>query len=283
MAVTIDDLPAPPGSVVDDSPAALAELTRRLLAHLTARGVLAIGFVNEGKLDVAGEPPAAREARLDLLRLWKAAGFELGNHTYSHQSLNRTPLAEFEADVVRGEPAVRALEAERGRTLRYFRQPFLQVGLDLEKRRTFEAFLAGRGYHVAPVTIDNDEWVFARLYADALRKGESDRAARLAAAYLDYMDQVFAFIEGVSRRLLDREPAQILLIHANALNADHLGALLDRAAARGYRFVPLDEALRDPAYALPDDYVGNWGSPGSITAKSRWAEPGARSPTRRGG
>ena len=28
---------------------------------------------------------------------------------------------------------------------------------------------------------------------------------------------------------------------------------------RGYRYATLDETLRDPAYALPDDYVGAWG------------------------
>jgi hypothetical protein len=28
---------------------------------------------------------------------------------------------------------------------------------------------------------------------------------------------------------------------------------------RGYRFITVDEALRDPAYALPDGYVGPMG------------------------
>ena len=225
----------------------------------TARSVPAVGFVNEGKLDVEGESAEQRAARVEVLRLWTAAGLELGNHTYSHKSLNRTPLEEFEADVVRGEPVTRGLLAEKGRTLRYFRHPFLQVGLELDKRRAFEKFLAERGYTVAPVTVDNDEYVFAFVYADALRRGERERAAKVAADYFDYMEGVFAFVEEVSRNLTGREIAQVLLVHANELNADHLGALLDRVAARGYRFVKLEEALRDPAYALPDDYVGNWG------------------------
>lgn len=259
LAVTIDDLPAPPRAVVSNDPAALAAVTKRLLAALAARSVPAVGFVNEGKLDVEGESAEQRAARVEVLRLWTAAGLELGNHTYSHKSLNRTPLEEFEADVVRGEPVTRGLLAEKGRTLRYFRHPFLQVGLELDKRRAFEKFLAERGYTVAPVTVDNDEYVFAFVYADALRRGERERAAKVAADYLDYMEGVFAFVEEVSRNLTGREIAQVLLVHANELNADHLGALLDRVAARGYRFVKLEEALRDPAYALPDDYVGNWG------------------------
>jgi peptidoglycan/xylan/chitin deacetylase (PgdA/CDA1 family) len=210
LALTVDDLPGPPGSLVSKDPAALAATTRELLAAVARHRIPAVGFVNEGKLDVPGETADERAARIAVLRLWTAAGLELGNHTYSHRSLNREPLEAFQEDVVRGEPVTRALLAEQGRTLRWFRHPFLQVGLELDKRRAFERFLAGRGYRVAPVTVDNDEYVFAAVYADARRRGEPARADRVAAAYLEYMDTVFAFVEEVSRRLAGREIAQVL-------------------------------------------------------------------------
>ena len=256
VAVTIDDLPGPPAGLVSNEPAALAKMTAKLLAALAEHHVPAVGFVNEGKLVVEGEGASGVAARTAVLRQWIDAGLELGNHTYSHRSLNRLPLDEFEADVLRGEPVTRSLLAEKGKRLRYFRHPFLQVGLELPKRRAFERFLAERGYTIAPVTIDNDEYVFAFVYADALRRGDKTQSERIAAAYLDYMEQVFAFIEEVSRRVTGREIAQVLLIHANALNADQFGALAKRMERRGYRYATLDETLRDPAYALPDDYVG---------------------------
>jgi peptidoglycan/xylan/chitin deacetylase (PgdA/CDA1 family) len=259
VAVTIDDLPGAAAALVANDPATVLATNRRLIEALAAAGAPAVGFVNEGKLDVEGEDATARAARVDALRLWVDAGFELGNHTYSHRSLNRTPLEEFEADVVRGEPVVRELLAAKGRSLRYFRHPFLQVGLDLGKRRAFERFLAERGYTIAPVTIDNDEYMFAALYAAALRRGDGATAEQVAAAYLEYMEEVFGFVEEASRRLFDREPAQVLLLHVNALNADRFGDLAARMAQRGYRFVPLETALADPAYASPDDYVGAWG------------------------
>lgn len=259
LAVTIDDLPAPPAGVVSNEPAALAAMTAKLLAALAEHRVPAVGFVNEGKLVVEGEGEAGVAARTAVLRQWTDAGLELGNHTYSHRSLNRLPLEEFQADLIRGEPVTRGLLAEKGGTLRYFRHPFLQVGLELPKRRAFETFLAGKGYTIAPVTIDNDEYVFAFVYADALRRGDRALADRVADAYLAYMDGVFAFFEQVSQRLLGREPAQILLLHANALNADHFGALAQRIEKRGYRYATLEEVLRDPAYARADDYVGAWG------------------------
>jgi len=259
VAVTFDDLPGPPGGLVSNEVAGLRENSRKLLATLAEHGVPAVGFVNEGKLRVDGEGPADAEARKAVLKMWVDAGLELGNHTYSHRSLNTTPLVEFEDDVVRGEPVTRALLAGHGRRLRYFRHPFLHVGLELEKRRAFESFLAERGYTVAPVTIDNDEYIHAAIYADALRRGDREMATKVGADYLRYMEGVFAFIEDVSRRLLGREIRQILLLHANTLNADLFGRLAESMKARGYAFIPLEKALTDEAYQRPDTYVGRWG------------------------
>lgn len=259
VAVTIDDLPGPPGSLVASDVKTLRQTTRKLLAALRDERVPAVGFVNEGKLFVEGEPPGRAEERIAVLSLWLDAGHELGNHTYSHRSLNKTPLEEFQEDVARGEIVTRRLLAPRGAPLRYFRHPFLQVGLELEKRRAFESYLHERGHTIAPVTIDNDEYMYAAVYARALRRGDRATARRVGADYLRYMESVIAFDEDVSRRLVGREIAQVLLLHANALNADYFGRLARLMKGRGYRFVKLDEALKDEAYALPDTYVGAWG------------------------
>jgi peptidoglycan/xylan/chitin deacetylase (PgdA/CDA1 family) len=259
VAVTFDDLPGPRAGLVSNRALDLRENTRKLLAAFREHGVPVVGFVNEGKLVVEGETPADALDRAAVLKSWLAAGFELGNHTYSHHDLNTTPLEEFEADVVRGEPVTRGLLAEHGQRLRYFRHPFLHVGLDLDKRRAFEAFLATRGYTIAPVTIDNDEYVYAFVYAGALQRGDRAMASRVATDYLRYMETVLAFSEELSRNLLGREIRQILLLHANALNADYFGKLAESMKARGYRFITLPEALEDEAYRRPDTYVGRWG------------------------
>jgi peptidoglycan/xylan/chitin deacetylase (PgdA/CDA1 family) len=262
MAITFDDLPAGPPNVHSNE--VQAELTEGILAALAAHEVPAIGFVNEERLEVDGRVDPERVARLER---WLEAGHELGNHTYSHPDLHRVPLEEFLDDVVRGEPVTRRLLAERGRELRFFRHPFLHTGLSLETKRAVEAFLEERGYRVAPVTIDNSEWIFGGAYARAYEAGDREEMARLGAAYVDYMERVVEFYEGQSRAILGREIPQTLLVHAYLLNAHHFGELLDRLAARGYRFVPLEEALADPAYDSPDTYTG----PGGITWLHRWA------------
>jgi peptidoglycan/xylan/chitin deacetylase (PgdA/CDA1 family) len=259
VAVTFDDLPGPPASLLSTDVAALRENTRKLLATFGDLKIPVVGFVNEGQLFVEGERREEADSRIAVLKAWIDAGHELGNHSYSHRSLNRTPLEEFEADVIRGEPVTRGLLEPKGMKLRYFRHPFLHVGLKLEKRRAFERFLNERGYEVAPVTIDNDDYVYAAIYADALRRGDTQAAAKIGVDYRRYMDEVVSFVEGVSRRLTGRLIPQVLLVHASALNADHFGAVARSMAERGYRFVTLGEALRDEAYARPDTYVGSWG------------------------
>src|SRR5687767_11449664 len=191
VAVTFDDLPAI--SVVPDDVASLAELTRQLLAAVRRHDIPAVGFMNEGKLFVEGAPADDVTARTALLRLWVDAGLELGNHTYSHRDLNRIPLEEFQADVIRGEAVTRPLLEAKGRKLRYFRHPFLHVGDTLGKRRTFEQFLAARGYTVAPVTVDNDEYVYAAADGAARRRGDAAAARRIGDDCLRYMNEVFEY------------------------------------------------------------------------------------------
>lgn len=262
VAVTFDDLPGV--SVIGDGVAGLDAMTVRLLKAIADSGTPVVGFVNEGKLVHDGR---LDEARVAVLARWVQAGFELGNHTYSHLDLNRTLLPAFEDDLVRGEPGTRSLLEAHGKTLRFFRHPFLHTGRDLETKRGLEAFLKQRGYRIAPVTHDNGEWIFARAYLNAAQRGDSAARARIAEAYVPYMEAKFDYFERESRSLFGREIAQILLIHANSLNADTFPSLAAMMKRRGYSFVTLDRALEDPAYTSPDTYIGA----GGITWLHRWA------------
>jgi len=171
VAVTFDDLPATHAGVVVNQPTNLEELTRRLLTAVRKYNVPAVGFVNEDKLFIDGAAAQSVNRRIGLLKMWLDAGLELGNHTYSHRDLNTTSIEQFQTDLLRGETITRELLKARGMKLRYFRHPFLHVGSDLTTRRAFEAFLAKHDYVVAPVTVDNDDFVYAAAYAQALGRG----------------------------------------------------------------------------------------------------------------
>ncbi len=167
IAITIDDLPVV--STRRDLKNR-QEITRKLLGHIKKAKIPAIGFVNENKL-YANEK--RDEAQVDLLRMWTDAGLELGNHTYSHRSLNAIPLAEYQSDLLKGESITRELLAQKKRELRFFRHPYLQTGRSMDVKAQFEAFLKQHGYTIAPVSIDNADYIFSRRLRQGIRQGRS--------------------------------------------------------------------------------------------------------------
>ncbi|HUQ80524.1 MAG TPA: polysaccharide deacetylase family protein [Gemmatimonadaceae bacterium] len=262
VVVTVDDLPVVTRVFADD--AGRERITSRLVSAITRQHVPAVGFVNEGKMYRDG---AVQPTQVALLRQWVDAGLELGNHSYSHFDLHTTDATVFIRDALAGDSITRAVMARAGRQPRYFRHPFLHTGRDLTTRAHLDDSLTAHGYRVAPVTIDNSDYVFATAYERALGSRDSAGARRIGDEYLEYMTQVFAYYERQSVTLVGREIPQVLLIHASALNADTFDRMASMMRARGYAFVTLDAALADSAYRSADTYVG----PAGITWLHRWA------------
>lgn len=265
MVLTIDDLPfVGYGLELPE----IREKTGALLAALRSHRVPALCFVTGRTVEVPGE----ERERAALLRHWTEAGMELGNHGFAHLDLNRTPLDEYTADFLKGDALLRRVPGTAA--LRFFRHPMTHTGPSPEVKSAFDRFLEDRGYRVAPFTIEAGDYIYASLYADSGRAGDRDLRERLARACLDHLDRAVAFCEDVSRELFGREIPQILLLHANELNADLMDELLTRLEARGYRFAALADALDDPAYSTADGYTGaqgpSWLHRWSLTLRGRW-------------
>lgn len=269
ISISFDDLPwaslNESALPADDGQAlapAIAGHHQRLIAALRKAGVPVVGFVNEGKLVVGGRTHAGR---VQLLRDWLDIGAELGNHGYGHADLHAVGLAAYQADILRGETVLRPLLAERGKRPRWFRPPYLRAGRTPEDKAALADFLAGHGYRLAPVTVDNSEWIWAAAYRKTLADAalsDGQRATRLAHLRRDYVPYMLAkldYYEQQSIALLGYRLPQILLLHANELNAASYGELITAIRARGYRFLSLEESLRDPAYQRRDGYTGRYG------------------------
>ena len=262
VAFTIDDLPT--ASVLGEEIDRAQRTTAALLAALTRQKIPAIGFVNERKL---GRDGVAEPERVALLQRWLDAGLDLGNHSYGHIDFHRVSVDAFKEEIVKGEPVTRGLLTAAGRRLAFFRHPFLHTGTSPEARRSLDAFLQERGYTVAPVTIDNYDYIFAAAYDRTVQRDDRAEASKIEAAYLDYMESIVAYYEQQSIAIVGREIPQTLLLHAHALNGATLDRFADRLRQRGYRFITLAEALKDPAYSSRDEYYG----PAGISWFHRWA------------
>jgi peptidoglycan-N-acetylglucosamine deacetylase len=255
VAITIDDLPKG-GDGGSRSLAGVRSMTERLLKPFRDERIPVTGFVNE--VHQAG---LGAEGLRQILDLWLDAGADLGNHSYSHPDINNVALDQYTADIVKGEPILRAALAARGKTLRFYRHPFLHTGPTPEIKKSLSEFLDRHGYRAAPVTLDNADYQFAALYT------RPQFRERVREAYVPYMESVVAFFEARSIEVAGREFPQVLLLHANELNADLMPDLLAMFRRRGYTFVPLDRALADDAYRLPEEYAG----PNGFSWIHRWS------------
>jgi len=263
IAITIDDLPVATASRFTMAQKQL--ITDRLLHTLTSRKIPAIGFVNERQLFEGGQLEPEEVA---FLEQWLDAGMDLGNHGYAHLSLNQTDVAVWLADAERGDQVTSELLQSRGAQIQWFRHPFLHVGRTPEIQRQATASLARRGYRIAPVSVDNSDWIYADAYAWAWLDNDQKRMRRLGEDYIRYMLEVVEYYENQSLKIIGESIPHTLLLHANALNADWLDELLDSLSQRGYQFVDLDTATQHAAYDRP---IHGYTGPGGITWLHRWA------------
>jgi len=260
VALTFDDLPQL--ALTGDLDYARA-INDRLLAGLRRHRLPATGFVVGSKLE--GPDRAARAA---LLEAWLKAGQTLGNHTYDHASLNRTPLADYIADVQKDDDILRPLMAVYRQKPSWFRHPYLETGETMEVKQGFEAWLGAHGYRVAPVTLENADWMFAYPYDEAVQKGDAAEVRRIRQEYIDYTAKCVVWYREAALELLGRRPALVFLLHDSRINADSIDDLADILRRNGLNAVSLDRAMSDPAYAIPDDRP-NFGGDEWL---SRWAE-----------
>ena len=240
IAVTVDDLP-----VHGQLPPQMTRLgiagsyLRTLAAHHVPE---AYGFVNA--IGIKNEPGSAA-----VLEAWRKAGYPLGNHTYSHMNLdNAASLDAWQADVAAGEPEIASRMA--GADWHYLRFPYLAAGA--ARSDAALAYLRGRGYRVADVSLSFGDWIYSDTFARCLAKGDTATIEAMKVQYLASVDSAIAEMLANSQRVYGRVIPQVLLTHIGAWSAATLPDVLAKLDAAGAHYVTLAQAQADPAYAEPD-------------------------------
>jgi peptidoglycan/xylan/chitin deacetylase (PgdA/CDA1 family) len=237
IAITFDDLPA---HAALPSGMTRLQVAQEVIAALKAAGVPKVyGFINGVAL---GREPGTEA----VLTAWRDAGFPLGNHGWAHLSLDRIDQAQFESELTRNQPVLAQLM--RGKDWHWFRFPFLDEAYgDPAKRATSRAWLAGRGYRIAAVTASFGDYAFNDPYARCAAKGDTGAIAQLEHAYLDAATDSIRQTERAEKAQFGRTPPDILLMHIGAFDAHMLPRLLALYKARGFHFITLPKAAKDPA------------------------------------
>jgi peptidoglycan/xylan/chitin deacetylase (PgdA/CDA1 family) len=248
VAFTFDDLPShgdlPPGQTRLD-------VAKSILSTLHEQHMPAVyGFVNAAKLEKAPDDMA-------VLIAWRAAGYPLGSHTYSHPSLNELTPAQFEEDIAKDEPVLSKLMA--GQDWHWFRYPFLWEGDTLEKRHAVRAYLQQNGYQVAQVSLDFEDYLWNAPYARCVAKKDDKSIEALRASYLATAGQYITVFRDLTHTLYGRDIPYVLLLHIGAFDAKMLPDLIDLFRQRGFTFTTLPEAMKDPVYREDPDMALKYG------------------------
>jgi peptidoglycan/xylan/chitin deacetylase (PgdA/CDA1 family) len=241
MAVTVDDLPVhsalPPGET-------RIGIARSVIAALEAENVPAVGFINGA--GVEREP-----SLIQVLEEWAAAGLPLGNHGWSHADLKQVTVDQYRGEIVRNEPLLERLSPDG--KWRWFRYPNLSEGETPQKRQAIRAILAERGYRIAAVTMNFDDWAFNNAYGRCAARRDRKTMARLERRFLQAARSEALAARRMARRLTGRDIPYVLLLHVGTMDAKLMPDLLALYRRLGYAFVPLEEAQADPFYAADND------------------------------
>ncbi len=237
MAITFDDLPAHGKLPPNES---RMDIARSILKTLKSNHVPEVyGFINAQKVQ-------KDKNDLEVLNLWINSGYPLGNHAFSHPDLNKSSAADFKEEIDSNEPLLQKLSGKLN--WHYFRYPFLHEGDTLEKRNAIRKHLNEKGYVVAQVTDDFEDWGWNDPYARCKEKGDLKSIEWLKASYLDSAEKRLIRDERVITAVWHHPISHILLMHIGAFDAVMLPALLHLYQQKGIEFISLSEAVKDPIY-----------------------------------
>jgi peptidoglycan-N-acetylglucosamine deacetylase len=247
VALTFDDLPShgnlPPGMTRVD----VAKGVLRALVDAKAPRVY--GFINAQKLH---DDPSTEE----VLRLWTAAGFPLGSHTWSHMDLRKNSAEAFEAEIAKNEPDLRRLMPSDG--WHWFRYPYLHEGDTPAKKHAVAKYLADRGYTVAEVSLDFNDYAWNGPYARCVAKHDDAGVAGLRESYLAAAAESLKFGQQMSRQVYGRDIKHVMLLHIGAFQTVMLPKLIELLQSQGWKLITLPEAESDRAYRGEPPLKSDW-------------------------
>jgi peptidoglycan-N-acetylglucosamine deacetylase len=181
-----------------------------------------------------------------LLARWNSAGHIIGNHSYTHKSLNEVDEQFYEADFLRNQKSLKSYSQFR----KIFRFPFLKEGDTAEKRDAFREFLKQNEYFNGRVTIDTSDWYINDRMVEKLALNPSLNLEPYKKYYLDHVWNRAQYYDKLATELLGRSPKHTLLVHHNLLNALFLADVIEMFKSKGWDVIDSEEAFKDPIFTL---------------------------------
>lgn len=249
LAITVDDLP---GGGPEVPGYTHVQIVKDIIAVLQSHHVQRpTGFV-------VGSMLASRPERREAIEAWVQAGFDVGNHTYSHDKIEELGLEGYMKDILANRAVVDPLEKRTGQRRSYFRFPYLEEGSTSGERKALWRLLSAQHYTVARASVTFSDTDWADAYRRCWERGDTSTLDALRSSYLENAVAELHWSVAAAQEVLGHSIPLVLLLHANVPTAKTLDALLTAYERLGVRYVSLERALREPAYtAYYDEPGGN--------------------------
>ncbi len=249
IAITIDDVPNTRKFQLDNYRSILLE-------KLDSLNIPIAIFVNEGFVAKTD----SFHKNLDLLTSWVSKDYTtIGNHTHSHSRYSEVGFDAFKTDIEKGEVLLKELTNKHGKTLKHFRFPYNDLGIDSIQHTLIDRALRKKNYMSTPFTIESSDWMFNYIYEYYLSSSDLEKAKEIGQLYVDKTIDYIHFFDSLSYAKYGRKVNQIYLCHDNYLNADYLTTIIDQLKKESFNFISIDEAIQDPAYDQEYKYYKKWG------------------------
>lgn len=242
ICITFDELPAAEGFGGVDYEAVSYLIIEALKKHEVKATGFVVGSQMQGKHDIVGE--------------WLNEGHTLGSMTYSNQDYHELGIKQFLREVKMGNESLEGMLSGFGQKKRYFRFPYLHFGMTVQGKRQATMFLESLDNIPVPATVLPEDYLYNLRLTKMGKQPDSAQFDALLNEYVNHVLDELERSERVAKQVAGRRVKQILILQANRLNAVYLDEMLGAIKAMGYKFITVDQALKDNIYSESEAYFG---------------------------
>ncbi len=257
ISLSFDDAPKP--STVFQNRVERAE---KLVTELKKAGVKRAAFyVNTKNIkDADGER---------ILKMYQEHGHLIGNHTHSHPKLEESKLDSFFAEIETADKLLSDFVSNR----KYFRFPYLNRGETYKKYNGISNYLKNNKYVDAYITVDNFDWHMDYLFRQKVKKNKNLSLTKYKELYIKTLWNSIQFYDDLAKKVLNRSPKHVLLLHENDLASLFVGDLVNFLKEKGWSIISPEESYTDPISKIrPKTLRNNNGRVAAIASEKGYSD-----------
>lgn len=230
ISLSFDDAPKP-STIFQNR----VKRAKRLVRELKKVGVNRVAFYVNTKNIKNNEGDS-------ILKLYQENGHLIGNHTHSHPKLAENKLSTFITEIEKADKVLKSFKTDR----KYFRFPYLNRGETFEKYNRISNYLRSNKYIDAYITVDNYDWYMDYLFRQKIKRDKKVSLKKYKDLYIKTIWNSIQFYDELAKKVLNRSPKHVLLLHENDLASLFIGDLVKFLKVNGWSIVSPEESYKDP-------------------------------------